>query len=117
MAEARYDIEWDGERLVVEGEVSGSHASSFGQALAQAARSVVVPWGSLEIDLLDLELLDGVAVAETINGLRKLMQWHNEVRIHQSPHMLAHTLYKTGMLEEGDLELVDPREDEGTTAN
>ncbi len=117
MSEARYDIEWDGERLVVEGTVPSGSGAAFANALLQAGRGVVVAWGSLEIDLLDLELQTGVTVAETVNAIRALTEWHNEIRLHSAPQMLAHTLYKAGLLEEGDIQLVDPREDEGTTAN
>lgn len=117
MAEARYDIEWDGERLVVEGNVPSGSGPAFCDALTQAARGVIVAWGSLELDLFDLELTDGVVVAEVVTAIRSIMEWHSEVVLHGAPQMLAHTLYKVGMLEDGSLTLENPREDEGTTAN
>ncbi len=117
MAEARYDIEWDGERLVVEGNVPPGSGAPFSEALRAAAEGVVVAWGSLEIDLYDLEFSDGPAVAEAVNAIRAILDWHPELVLHGAPQMLAHTLYKVGMLEEGSLTLENPREDEGTTAN
>ena len=68
------------------------------------------------LDLEELELLDGAAVARMVDFIRHLLSGSNRVEVLKSPQSLAHTLYRVGMLE-GDsrLELVDPRQEEGTT--
>lgn len=68
------------------------------------------------LDLEELELLDGAAVARMVDLIRLLLGGSNRVHVLKSPQSLAHTLYRVGMLE-GDtrLELIDPREEEGTT--
>ena len=68
------------------------------------------------LDLEELELIDGVAVARMVDLIRLLLNGSGRVRVLKSPQSLAHTLYRVGMLE-GDarLELVDPRQEEGTT--
>lgn len=80
----------------MEGEVSGADLTS--------------------LDLEELELLDGTAVARMVNLVRLLLSASKRVEVLKSPQSLAHTLYRVGMLE-GDsrLELVDPRQEEGTT--
>ena len=67
------------------------------------------------LDLEELELLDGAAVARMVDFIRLLLNGSGRVRVLKSPQSLAHTLYRVGMLE-GDarLELVDPRQEEGT---
>ncbi len=67
------------------------------------------------LDLEELELLDGGAVARMVDLIRLLLSASRRVEVLKSPQSLAHTLYRVGMLE-GDsrLELVDPRQEEGT---
>ena len=68
------------------------------------------------LDLEELELIDGAAVARMVDLIRLLLNVSGRVRVFKSPQSLAHTLYRVGMLE-GDsrLELIEPREEEGTT--
>ncbi len=68
------------------------------------------------LDLEELELIDGAAVARMVDLIRLLLNGSRRVRVLKSPQSLAHTLYRVGMLE-GDarLELVEPRQEEGTT--
>ena len=68
------------------------------------------------LDLEELELIDGAAVARMVDFIRLLLNASRRVRVFKSPQSLAHTLYRVGMLE-GDarLELIDPRQEEGTT--
>ena len=68
------------------------------------------------LDLEELELIDGSAVARMIDLVRFLLSGSKRVKVLKSPQSLAHTLYRVGMLE-GDarLELIEPREEEGTT--
>ena len=68
------------------------------------------------LDLEELELLDGSAVALMVDLVRLLLSGSKRVEVLKSPQSLAHTLYRVGMLE-GDarLELIEPRQEEGTT--
>ena len=68
------------------------------------------------LDLEELELIDGAAVARMVDLIRLLLSGSERVQVLKSPQSLAHTLYRVGMLE-GDarLELVEPRQEEGTT--
>lgn len=69
-----------------------------------------------EIDLgevdLDLERDAGLAVARWVDDLRALAREHGLIRVLACPQMLAHTLYKAGLLRDGRIELVDVREEE-----
>ena len=89
------------ERIVVEGEVVRCSGPAFCHALDQA-----LPAG-LAVDMRDLEIEDGVAMALTISTIRR----HLPIRILYAPQMLAHTLYKIGMLDSERVELVFPRSD------
>lgn len=65
-----------------------------------------------ELDLDDLELDEGVEVARWIDRIRALLRAHGRVRVRACPQMLAHTLYKTGMLRDGRVELIAVRNEE-----
>jgi hypothetical protein len=94
--------------LYVEGEIYDPDAAAFRDALActRAPR----------LDLLDLDLEDGVSVAETVNALRILLAHHGTMTLLHAPQMLAHTLYKIGMLQDGRLVLIRPRVESPTVA-
>ena len=94
--------------LHVEGEIYDPDAAAFRDALADTR----VP----RIDLLDLDLEDGVSVAETVNALRILLAHHGTMTLLHAPQMLAHTLYKIGMLQDGRLVLIRPRVESPTVA-
>ncbi len=94
--------------LTITGEIYDPDAAAFRDALAEA--------GPPRLDMLDLDLEDGVSVAETVNALRILLARHGTLTIHHAPQMLAHTLYKIGMLEDGRLVLVQPRVEHPTVA-
>ncbi len=90
------------------------------QDAAGAARVLAAldaePGGS-EIGALFLEeteLLDGSATAQMVDAVRLLLERFKRVRLIRSPQVLAHSIYRVGMLA-GDtrLELVEPREEEG----
>ena len=68
----------------------------------------------MELDLLELEFEthEGPELARWIDKLRALVREHGRVRIRECPQMLAHTLYKAGMLRDGSIELVSVREEE-----
>ena len=70
----------------------------------------------MEIDLAAVEIEGdvggGLVVARWVDELRARVREHGRVRVHGCPQMLAHTLYKVGMLRDGTLELIDTREEE-----
>ncbi|MFT5686651.1 MAG: hypothetical protein ACI8RZ_007607 [Myxococcota bacterium] len=94
--------------LHVDGEIHDPDAAAFRAALA----ATHCP----RLDLLDLDLEDGVSVAETVNALRTLLARHSTLTLLHAPQMLAHTLYKVGMLQDGRLVLVRPRVESPTVA-
>lgn len=65
-----------------------------------------------ELDLHELEFDRGVELTHWVDTIREHLRVHGRVRIHGCPQMLAHTLYKVGMLTDPRLELVDTREEE-----
>lgn len=67
------------------------------------------------LDLGDLDLDDGPALAALVTLVRRLSD-NGLVTVFEAPQMLAHTLYKVGMLRGGRLVLLAPRMDQGTTA-
>jgi hypothetical protein len=69
------------------------------------------------LDCQDLELTDGLAVARMVDLIRELARRWGGLCVDRAPQMLAHTLYKPGLLRDGQIRLRAPREDEGTTAN
>ena len=102
---------------------SGEYFTLTGDLDAQGAARVleamegqVLNADFTSLDLEELELIDGAAVARMVDFIRLLLNASRRVRVFKSPQSLAHTLYRVGMLE-GDarLELIDPRQEEGTT--
>ena len=89
--------------LHVLGDITDPDAAAFRTALTRAGRQ------STELDLLDLDLDDGIAVVEAVNAVRELLAHHGVLTLHHAPQMLAHTLYKIGLLESGQLRLISPR--------
>lgn len=69
---------------------------------------------SFEIDLGELEFdaHDGVEVARWVDRIREHLRTQGRVRVRRCPQMLAHTLYKVGLLRDGRIELIDTREEE-----
>jgi hypothetical protein len=104
-------IAWDRGRLCLGGTVTAAGASAWRSAVEAAARAGDGP----DLELGELDLDEGVAVAEAVNAVRALAGLWGPLRLHEAPQMLAHTLYKVGALGP-HLVLVDPRSDEGTMA-
>ena len=90
------------------GEVSAAEAGAFRADLAVLAAMLPAP-ARLDLDA-------GEAVAAAVDGVRALLVGRRLILV-EAPQMLAHTLYKVGMLADPRLALERPREDEGTTAN
>jgi len=70
--------------------------------------------GAVELMMEEAELTDGLSVTRMVDAVRLLVDRFDQVRLIRSPQMLAHSIYRLGMLTEGSrLELVEPREEEG----
>ncbi|MFQ5914514.1 MAG: hypothetical protein ACE5JS_15170 [Nitrospinota bacterium] len=102
--------------MAASGGICSASAAEFSRELVWAALRFAEPEGGVILELNDLDLLDGPAVAETVNAIRQILGSRRRVQIHHAPQMLAHTLYKAGMLEDGRIALGNPIE-EGSTAN
>lgn len=89
--------------LHVQGDITDPQAAAFRDAMVRAGHTSPV------LDLLELDLDDGVAVVEAVNAVRTLLGHHTALTLHHAPQMLAHTLYKIGLLEDGRLLLISPR--------
>ena len=105
--------ETNGATIRVEGNITALNASAFARILEHDVAALALN-GGVELDRDELELEDGAAVAEAINGIRALLKL-GRVIVRHAPQMLAHTLYKTGMLENAGLELIAPRGDAAPT--
>ena len=105
----------DASRITVGGNVDKECAQAFAAALERDVPALALGERTIHLDLDDLELDDGSAVAEAVNALRGLLRSATVV-VHHAPQMLAHTLYKTGMLDNDRLSLEAPRVEEPTTA-
>lgn len=89
-------------QLVVIGEVSAENVEEFCCDLLQKYTS------EQSLHLLDFDIVDGVAMARMISTLRTMLP----LKIFFAPQMLAHTLYKIGMLSRASVVLINPRYDE-----
>ncbi len=104
----------DSTKISAAGGICGGSAADFSRALVREALRLGEPEGEVCLEFEDLDLLDGAAVAETVNAIREILSNGRPMQIHRSPQMLAHTLYKTGMLKDGRITLIDPVEEEST---
>ena len=96
--------------------LSGDLDSEGAARVLEAMEGQVLGADLTSLDLEELELLDGSAVALMVDLIRLLLSGSKRVEVLKSPQSLAHTLYRVGMLQ-GDarLELIEPREEEGAT--
>ena len=69
--------------------------------------------GKVYLHLDDVEIISGEAMAMCITWIRELCHRGVTLVLICAPQMLAHTLYKTNMLNSYDIELISPREDTG----
>ena len=100
--------------LAVEGAFAGDEIEALWVEIDGAARAIT---GPLRLELGELELLDGVAVARAVTGLRALLARHGALELFEPPQSLAHTLYRVGALEDGRLVVRGWTDEEPTTAN
>ena len=105
-------VSGDGAHFTLSGDLDAEGAARVLEAMDAQVFSADLT----SLDLEELELIDGAAVARMVDLIRLLLSVSSRVEVLQSPQSLAHTLYRVGMLE-GDarLELVEPRQEEGTT--
>ena len=101
-------------RLLTSGGICSASAYAFSCDLVREVNRLENFDASVCLEFEELDLLDGIAVAETVNALREILDTGFELKIYHAPQMLAHTLYKTGMLVDGRILLVDPIEEEST---
>lgn len=101
-----------GDCIILAGDLDAEGAARVLEAMEGQALDADLT----SLDLEELELIDGAAVARMVDLIRLLLRGSASARVFKSPQSLAHTLYRVGMLE-GDsrLELIEPREEEGTT--
>ena len=108
----RFDPD-EGTRFVLLGDVD---AAAAGRVL-KALEAEMVREGGVELMMEDAELTDAVSVARMVDAVRLLVGRFEHVRLIRSPQLLAHTLYRVGMIREGaPLELIEPREEEGSAS-
>ncbi|MFP6890263.1 MAG: hypothetical protein VCF07_11060 [Nitrospinota bacterium] len=105
----RFDLD-EGAGYVLLGDVDFGGAGRIFEAFeADPGRG-----GPVELMMEEAELTDGLSVTRMVDAVRLLVDRFDQVRLIRSPQMLAHSIYRLGMLTEGSrLELVEPREEEG----
>lgn len=96
------------------GGICNASAEEFSRELVKEANELENPDVPFRLEFEELDLLDGVAVAEAVNAIREILETDRSLAIHHAPQMLAHTLYKTGMLADGRILLIEPVEEEST---
>lgn len=65
-----------------------------------------------QVNLAEMDIEDGVAATEAVNVVRLMLTRVPVLCIESAPQVLAHNLYRTGLLREGRISLVAMREDE-----
>ncbi len=104
----RFDLD-EGAAYILLGDVDSGGAARVLEAFqAESGQS-----GMVELLMEEAELTDGISVTHMVDAVRLLLKSYEQVRLIRSPQMLAHSLYRVGMLQGGGLELVEPREEEG----
>lgn len=64
------------------------------------------------IDMGEFELEGTQATLEAVDAVRALLTMSGALTLFNSPQLLAHTLYRVGLLEGAGLQLVDTRQEE-----
>jgi len=92
-------------RVLLYGELRHDNASQF--------YTWMIGIGAVsQLWLDEFDIVDGVAAVEAVNIVRHLLEGQTSLSIHGSPQVLAHNLYRTGLLGEGRIHLEAMREDE-----
>jgi hypothetical protein len=100
----------------LEAELVGRHLGLRGELRRDNAHALLL-WldGCTTIERLELDefdIADGIAATEAINAVRRLLARQPHLLIHGAPQLLAHNLYRSGLLEGGRITLEAMREDE-----
>ncbi len=99
-----------GVRLSLAGEVDGSRCACLEHFWQRRAAGT---FDEIEVDLHAVDALDGAAVATLVNLFRASLAAGARVILEAPPQMLAHTLYKCGLLDpERGITLRAPRTEE-----
>lgn len=94
----------EGEMIVV-GELTADNAALLEQWVARSPVCHTLQLG-------DLDIVDGVACTHAVNVVRLLLARSAGLVIAEAPQVLAHNLYRTGLLAQGNVQLLAMREDE-----
>jgi anti-anti-sigma regulatory factor len=94
-----------GESLSLRGELTSLNGAAFEQWLGTLS-------GITVLELSELDIGDGVAATHAFNAVRLLSSRIPLLRIVAAPQVLAHTLYRTALLQAGGITLEAMREEE-----
>lgn len=95
-----------GALLVFSGVLDAGNPGSLSRLIERQAG------GAAFADLAELDLDGAAAVIEAVDAVRALVGASGRLTLFNSPQVLAHTLYRVGLLEGAALELVDTRQEE-----
>ena len=100
----------ESQHIFVECELSEENAAEFEEAFRALQ---IESHGTTIMNMSAFDVTDGVGVATAINAIRHLLERTEKISIIAAPQILAHNLYRVGMLEaDSRIELVDMREEE-----
>lgn len=90
--------------LALAGELGADSAAGLEQWLSKQG-------GVVQLDLSGLELAESLAVVRLVNAIRALAERSSPLCVFAAPHLLAHNLYRCGLLQDGHIVLASPREE------
>lgn len=95
----------------------GDDTLSIGGELTRDNSPILLQWLETQaavshLELSELDIEDGVAATYAVNAVRLLLERGAALEIEAAPQVLAHNLYRTGMLQERGITLRAMREDE-----
>lgn len=94
--------------VLIEGDLTAGNADEFAHRLLGLTTDAR---GEITLDLHGLDIADGAGLAVAIVAIRQLGARAAKLILVGAPQMLAHNLYRVGLLG-GGIELVDMRQDE-----
>jgi anti-anti-sigma regulatory factor len=105
----RHDVAGDRVHVWLEGDLDGSNCNCL-----RAFWDCHIPEDAsqVDVDMLEVDAIDGESIAHLVGIVRTHLASGAAIALRHAPQMLAHTLYKTGMLGNARLELIEPRSDE-----
>jgi anti-anti-sigma regulatory factor len=102
---AQHSVSANGSVLTVSGILDESNAASLAVLFGSHA-------GVDVLELAELDLDGSAATLAAVDAVRRLLEASGRLTLYNSPQILAHTLYRVGLLETGTLELRDTRQEE-----